>query len=51
MNYTWLVFWQSKSDFGYVVDHSFRTTEDAVRRHMSSLLGKENVFGLGCRKI
>jgi len=50
--YTFIVYWKSKSDItGLEVDHSFPTTEDMVKRHLSSLLKKPGVWGIGCRKI
>jgi hypothetical protein len=50
--YTWIVFWKGKSKVtGLEVHNSFPTTEDMVKRHLSKLLKRPGVWGIGCRKI
>jgi hypothetical protein len=49
--YEFEIFWKQKSIIGTELDCSFRTTADAVKKHLSSLLKKKNRFGIGCRKL
>jgi hypothetical protein len=53
--YEFEIFWKQKSVIGFTagmaIDYSFRTTADAVKKHLSSLLKKKNCFGIGCRKL
>jgi len=49
--YTFGVFWKEKSKFGYETDHCFRTTADAVKKHLHVLLSKNKCYGIGCRLL
>ena len=55
MNYTHKVFWEEFHPFfGFYIKKDFKTTEDAVKLHLYSLLKKsdeKNIIGIGCEVL